>query len=507
MYERNKIQFSLLVLLFFSASLASSTTVQITVFCDGGVVYDSAVTVTGSNPTAWDAIKACDAGYTYTDYGGGFIFVSSIAGCGGSWGPAFYVNGGESGEGVSGCYIEDGDQLQFIGPNNDGPTAGILYLAKVPGTVDKGEGFQIKVMEKSAYSYGGYDRPSSGAEVTVGNDTFQTGSDGYTEEITLNYDAYYCVAAEKGGYVATYYFDEIPYVQCGIGGSSICSVAGLGSSRRGIVKYDETSSIRGEGFSSCRYVFENSRGLYPSRSTTVSQKGSGSYNTEKVIKQRPSGIDLSESSELKYNPTTFAAYNRLLGYKSKYDDHIIQKNYQKAAESSERYSQLDYLKKTSLYNNTLGINFTFMADFQGTAELSARTFEKDAFSNWIEKARPKEELYEKYIGNFQLFQRGQIPMSLNDDVDCEEECELKCMKHCMEDLGFDETYCSDNCTEYCEEYCPSEEEDYELLPCCSGGWLNMTKADRIGHSAEGIFDCSSCGIAATPVLIGQKPNV
>ena len=310
------------------------------------------------------------------------IFVKSIAGCGGSWGPAFYVNGGESGVGVSSYYVQDGDQLQFIGPNNDGPTAGILYLAHYPSAVGKGEGFEIKVMEKSAYSCGGYDRPSSGAEVTVGNDTFQTGSDGYTEEITLNYDAYYCVAAEKGGYVATYYFDEIPYIQCGIGGPSICSVAGFGSSRGGIVKYDETSSIQGEGFCSCRSVFENSRGLYPSRSTTVSQKGSGSYDTEKVIKQRPSGIDLSESSELKYNPAAFDAYNQNLSYKSKYEDSIFQKNYQKAAESSERYRQLDYLKKVSLYNNTMGINFTHMADFQGTAELSARTFEQDAFMNW-----------------------------------------------------------------------------------------------------------------------------
>ena len=98
-------------------------------------------------------------------------------------------------------------------------------------------------------------------------------------------------------------------------------------------------------------------------------------------------------------------------------------------------------------------------------------------------------------------------MDLNDDVDCEEECNLKCMKHCMEDLGFDETYCSENCTEYCEDYCTSDEEIYELLPCCSGGWLNMTKADREGHSAEGIFDCSSCRNGATPVPIGQKPNV
>lgn len=480
---------ALFCIFLFAFTTASAVTVQITVFCNGGIVYDNAVTVAGSHPTAWDAIKASDAGYTYEDAWG--IFITSIAGCGGSWGPAFYINGAESSVGVGDYDIENGDQLQFIGPNNGGPTAGILYFAKIPDAVGKGEGFRIKVMEKSAYTWGGYDRPSSGAEVTVGNDTYQTGSDGYTEEITLDYDAYYCVAAEKGGYVATYHFDGIPYIQCGVGGPSFCSVAGLGSCSRGIVKYDETSSINGKGFSSCRSLFENSRGQYPSRSTKVYQKGSGSYSTDKVIKQRPSGIDLSESSELKYNPITFEAYNRTLGYKSKYEASINQKNYQKAVESSERYSQLDYLKKMSLYNNSRGINLTLMADFQGTAELSARTFEKDAFMSWMEKARPTEELFEEYIGNFQIFQRGFLPLNENYMPDCEEECEIRCMKHCMEDLGFGEAYCLDNCTEYCEEYCISDVQDYDLLPCCAGGWSNMTEVDRIEHSAEGIFNCYS----------------
>ena len=148
-----------------------------------------------------------------------------------------------------------------------------------------------------------------------------------------------------------------------------------------------------------------------------------------------------------------------------------------------------------------------MADFQGTAELSARTFEDEAFMSWTGKARPSEELFGEYIGNFQIFQRGLLPLSDGVVLDCEEECEIKCMKHCMEDLGFSEGYCLDNCTEHCEEYCISDEEDYELLPCCDGGWSNMTKADRIGHSAAGVFDCSSCRKAATSVLIGQKLNV
>ncbi len=484
---------------------SAAVTVQITVFCNGGMVYDSGVTVAGSNPTAWDAIKVSDAGYTHTDYGGGFIFLSSIAGCGGSWGPAFYVNGDESSVGVSSYYVEDGDQLQFIGPNNDGPTAGILYFAKVPDAVDRGEAFRIKVMEKSAYSYGGFDRPSSGAEVTVGNETYQTGSDGYTEEITLNYDAFYCIGAEKGGYVSTYYFYDVPYIQCGIGGLYICS---LTSGRiKGNIKYDESSSVTGNGFSSCRCIFDNSGSANPKYSTKTYQKGSGDYSVEKIIKQRPSGIDLSESSNLKYNSTTFKAYNQTLNLKSKYEDSLYQENYLKAAEYRERYLELDSLSRVGFYNNSRTINFTSLSNFQGTAVLSARSFDDDdASGGWNNKAQVTEELSEEYTGDFQIGRRGILPMNENDDVDCEEECLWECKKHCIDDLGYSEEYCTENCTEYCEDYCPSDDADYELLPCCSGGWSNMTQADRIGISAEGIFNCTSCGKIAASSSAGQRQN-
>jgi len=98
-------------------------------------------------------------------------------------------------------------------------------------------------------------------------------------------------------------------------------------------------------------------------------------------------------------------------------------------------------------------------------------------------------------------------MGGNDETDCEEDCKWNCKKHCMEDEGYSEEYCEEHCGEYCEDYCENEStyEDYELLPCCSGGWFNMTKADQIGHSAKGIFDCS-CKITAAPVLIGKKAS-
>ena len=33
-------------------------------------------------------------------------------------------------------------------------------------------------------------------------------------------------------------------------------------------------------------------------------------------------------------------------------------------------------------------------------------------------------------------------------------------------------------------------EDDKWLPCCSNGWVEMTPRDKIGHSAESIFDCT-----------------
>jgi hypothetical protein len=481
-----------------AATASAAVTVQITVFCNGGVSYDNAVTVTKSNPTAWDAIKASGVGYTHTDYGGGFIFLRSIAGCDGSWGPAFYVNGEESDVGVSSYYINDGDQLQFIGPNRDGPTAGILYLTHVPDAVAKGESFRVRVMERSAYSWGGYDRPSSGATVIVGSKSYTTGGDGYTSDITLDTDAYYCIAAEKSGYVASYYFDWLPYVQVGVGGDYICSVTGEGG-RRPYINFDETSSIVGQGFSVCRCIYENPAGEFPDRSTKVYQKGSGNYSTEKIIRQRPSKIDISESTEMRYNPTTFQAKARTLNYASKYEDSLVQKNYQTASQFREAYRQLDYIKRETSYNNSDKINFSLKSDFKGTAELHERTWDQEAVWSGNRKAEPIEESYETYIGSFQIIRRGIIPI-LNTTSE-EEDCEEKCNRLCLEDCPDCYEYCSYNC----EDACKNETTDeYEFLPCCSGGWSSMVPGDRVGYSAEGVFDCSCNKNALQPVGLGQK---
>jgi len=484
--------------LFFITTVSSAVTVQITVFCDGEIVYDNAVTVTKQKPTAYDALVEMGDAELVIWPGLGY-YVNSIAGCGSGYGPAFFYNGGLSGNGISSTDIYDGDHLLFVGPDST-TVGGFLHLDEVPSNVDLNEPFRIRVTEISVW--GGEGVPSSGALVTVGNDTYQTGSDGYTEEITLDYDGMYCVGADKSGYISTYapYFGSMDYIQVGAGGATYCVLTGEGGGagkRHNIVKYDESSSVSGEGFSSIRSTFEN-RGNTPSRSTKLYQKGSGSYDVERIIKHRPSGIDLAESSQLAHAPTTFKAYRQAFGYESKYEDSIYQKNYRKTTQSSERYRELDYINKTSLYNNSRGINFTFAADFKGTAELSARTLVEEALTNWANKGQTEEEIFGQYIGSFQIFQRGLLPFR-EGELDCEEECQLECMRHCIDDLSFSEEYCSENCTEVCEKNCENtsdDEGDFELLPCCDGGWKNLTRVDKDEHSAECIFDCETCKKAA-----------
>lgn len=35
-----------------------------------------------------------------------------------------------------------------------------------------------------------------------------------------------------------------------------------------------------------------------------------------------------------------------------------------------------------------------------------------------------------------------------------------------------------------------EKEDDEWLPCCSSGWAEMSHRDKVGHSADSVFDCT-----------------
>lgn len=458
----------ILLIVLFIPLVSGEVSVQITVFCSGSPVWDNAVSVGGASPTALDAIKA--SGVSYSGYPSSFgYYLISIAGCGGDWGPSFMVNGAASDLGVSGYHISDGDQLIFLGPNSASSEAKYLFLTNVPNAVGKEKVFRVRVMEQDGYGFMPA-TPSAGAEVSVGNNTVTTDGDGFTPDISLDLDAFYCVHATKSGCVDSYYFGGLPWIQCGAGGPYICSVTGEGINPKGNIKYDERSSVSGVGFSSCRSHFENQfGGLFPARTSDIRQKGSGSYNAEKVVKQRPSGIDINESIDMKYAPTASKAYSRPLNYASKYGDFTSQKNYPKGAFFEEKYSNLDYLKRQSLYNNSGKINLSLESDFQGTAQMHARAIDPGTFLNGLaaheNNGSLKEESLETYVGNFKILRRQTVPL-VNETIDYDYENET------------------------------NETEEYDALPCCSGGWTDMNAADRRDHSAEGVFGCPSCSMKA-----------
>jgi hypothetical protein len=459
----------ILLIILFIPLVSGEVSVQIAVFCGGSQVYDSGVSVGGANPTALDAIKASGISYSGIPSSYGY-YLSSIAGCGGDWGPSFMINGEASPLGVSGYHISDGDQLIFLGPNSASSEAKYLFLTNVPSAVGKGEEFRVRVMEEDGYGFMPAS-PSAGAEVSFGNYTVTTDSNGFTPEIYLDQDAFYCIHATKSGCVASYYLGGLSWIQCGAGGPYICSVTGEGViNTKGNINYDETSSVSGVGFSSCRSHFENNFGsAFPARSSDIRQKGSGSYNAEKVVKQRPSGIDINESVDLKYEPTTSKAYSRPLNYASRYEDSISQRNYPKGAFFDEKYSNLDYLKRQSSYNNSWKINLSLESDFHGTAQLHARSIDPDAsiagLAGYKKDGILREEFLDTYIGSFKILRREVIPL-------------------------VNETY-----YDYGNE--TNETEEYDALPCCSSGWTDLNAADdRRDHYAEGVFGCPSCSMKA-----------
>lgn len=84
--------------------------------------------------------------------------------------------------GVADYHIETAISFSSSGPTTAAPLQAYSTWPEFRVLWEKAEAFRIKVMEKSAYSWGGYDRPSSGAEVIVGNETYQTGSDRYERD-------------------------------------------------------------------------------------------------------------------------------------------------------------------------------------------------------------------------------------------------------------------------------------------------------------------------------------
>lgn len=491
-----------LLLLMGSAAAAS---VQLQVFGNGNLVFSTTVDVPDGS-TAHDVLLASGAPYEYTDWGSWGIFVDSIAGVGGY--PAFFVNGASCGSGVSDYVVSSGDKLTFIGPN-DVNTAGILYIKTYPNIVGKGEKFRVCVWEKPAYDYlmGGLwpNRPSSGATVTVGGEKYTTGSDGCTEEISFDLDAYYCVYAEKPGYVASPYLGGLPLIQVGIGGDVICDWAGGGL----IPDYDEQSSITGTGFTRCYNRF-----VTPTRETKFAQGGSGVYNTDKVVNYGAAGIDFNESADLTHAETSFKVYrNRDVSYRSKYEDQIRNKNYGEGALFNERYYYLDYINKDSAYNNSGYINYSLESDFQGSAEFKAQTVSYQEVALHRKNASDREEkmeILQGYSGSFKVMMKGRVPLTgaykpVNDtseessDDDCNETTSyLSCCLEGIDDPsilegeywnpGISECIIDEE-TIAVQVLAPTSDED--LVPTCTGKSYLPCDDSRIELAADYLLSCQN----------------
>ena len=235
-----------------TVDVADTVTMRLMVFDDGNLVFNNEFEVVGTNPTSWDAIQQSGMDYDVTDYGGELgIFIDRLAGVGDyGWGPSFWHDGEFSEWGCSNWHIHEGELDQWIGPNYaDGRLASILYLAECPATVGIGQGFRIKVTEMPAYAgvFGGTPEPSEGATVVVGDQSYVTGSDGYTEEIHLDTHGTYCVYATKPDYLATYWLgaatpeEGVSKIQCGAGGPLVCGLPGPGQSPT--IKVTMTSNV------------------------------------------------------------------------------------------------------------------------------------------------------------------------------------------------------------------------------------------------------------------------
>lgn len=68
-----KLAITLVTMTILITVSCATVTIQLTVFCNGGVVYDNAVTLDKPSPTALDAIKASEVAYTGYDSGWGVL--------------------------------------------------------------------------------------------------------------------------------------------------------------------------------------------------------------------------------------------------------------------------------------------------------------------------------------------------------------------------------------------------------------------------------------------------
>ncbi|MDF0589879.1 prenyltransferase/squalene oxidase repeat-containing protein [Candidatus Methanocrinis natronophilus] len=151
------------------------------------------------NPTALGALEVTGVSYTLGDpWGMGSPAVTDLAGFGM---PVYFVNGASPNVGLDQYFLSDGDWITVTAPYT-------VYPLKMtaPTEVIAGERFKIKVeTEEYDASWNLVTVAQQGATVTVGSQTYTTGADGYTPEITLTRAGEYKVRADKAGYISTYY--------------------------------------------------------------------------------------------------------------------------------------------------------------------------------------------------------------------------------------------------------------------------------------------------------------
>jgi len=156
------------------------------------------------NPTAMGALELTGISYSLSSWSWG-LFVSDVAGYGS---PSFYANGAQAPVGLDQYYLSDGDCIVVSAPYDVYP----LFM-DAPTDVVVGEKFKVKVeSEEYDINWNLVRVPAKYATVIVGTTAYTTGTDGYTDNITLSQAGEYEAKAEKPGYIGTSYLSCSPHI-------------------------------------------------------------------------------------------------------------------------------------------------------------------------------------------------------------------------------------------------------------------------------------------------------
>ena len=215
------------------------------------------------NPTALGALDVTGVSYTLGDpWGMGSPAVTDLAGFGM---PVYFVNGASPNVGLDQYFLSDGDWITVTAPYT-------VYPLKMtaPTEVIAGERFKIKVeTEEYDASWNLVIVPQQGATITVDSQTYTTGADGYTPEITLTRAGEYKVRADKAGYISTYYLTPGGYqiITCEEGEIATVTIHVLGNGNPLFSREVDVGSV---GFEKNGYDIENPTALGALEVTGVS---------------------------------------------------------------------------------------------------------------------------------------------------------------------------------------------------------------------------------------------